>query len=75
VFPQKENIMTKAQNEQTTLQKKPNRREVIKASALGIAAAAASSVVACARTGSSQEETVLAQGSGSGATSKELWLS
>jgi NAD(P)-dependent dehydrogenase (short-subunit alcohol dehydrogenase family) len=72
VFPQKENIMTKAQNEQTTPQKKPNRRDVIKASTLGIAAAAASSVLACAKTGSSQEETVLAQASGSGAIGKEL---
>lgn len=63
--------MTKAQNEQKTLQKKPNRRQVIKASALGVASVAVSSVVA-AKTASSQEHTVLAQGSGSRSTSKEL---
>jgi NAD(P)-dependent dehydrogenase (short-subunit alcohol dehydrogenase family) len=63
--------MTKAQREQKTLQPKPSRREVIKAGALGVAAVAASSVVA-ARTGSLQDGAVLAQGSGAGSTSKEL---
>ncbi|MGL5941427.1 MAG: SDR family NAD(P)-dependent oxidoreductase [Waterburya sp.] len=64
--------MTKAQHEQKTLQKKPNRRKIIKASALGVATVAVSSVVAATRTVSSQERTVLAQDSGSGSTSKEL---
>jgi hypothetical protein len=61
IFPQKENIliMAKAQHEQKTLQKKPNRREVIKASVLGVAAVAASSVVAARIP--SQEGNVLAQ--------------
>jgi NAD(P)-dependent dehydrogenase (short-subunit alcohol dehydrogenase family) len=63
--------MTKAQHEQKTLQKKPSRREVIKAGALGVASVAVSSVVA-AKAVSSQEGSILAQGSSSGSTSKEL---
>jgi NAD(P)-dependent dehydrogenase (short-subunit alcohol dehydrogenase family) len=72
MFPQEENIliMTKAQHEQKTLQKKPSRREAIKAGALGVAAAASS--VLAARTASSQERTISAQDSGSGSISKEL---
>jgi len=78
--------MTKPQHEEKALHKpvnrngeeplsglpeNPSRRKAIKAGVLGVAAVATTSVIG-ARTASSQEETVLAQDSGSGSASKEL---